>query len=327
MIYSKKPFTLEAQADLLLARNLIADRNELICRLKVVNYYRLSGYLYPFRQQDNNFKPGTTLEIVWRRYNFDRRLRIILLDAIERIEVAARTRLVYHFVTAHGPFGYLNAKCLPGFKQPKWWKRCGQNLKALIRLKGIIHTDHQKWLARLNQEKKRASGEAFVKHFDAKYGDVHKSLPLWIACELTTCNSVLQLAQAVEPAILKKAASDFDFPDVQLLSWAKAIFSLRNACAHHARVWNRVFGVKPSVPGKNKNPQWHPIAFPPDRVGLMLTVCHYWLGKVSSTTQWKARLFTLFDEFPDIPLAEMGMPAKWREHSLWKKLIPHRTES
>jgi abortive infection bacteriophage resistance protein len=325
MIYSKKALSLEAQADLLLKRGLLAKRDELISRLKVVSYYRLSGYLHPFRERDaagkitDKFRTGTTLDMVWRRYNFDRRLRIILLDAIERIEVSVRTRLVYHFVAIHGPFGYLEAKNLPGFKKPAWWKRFGKNLKSLATLKGLGKTDHARWLGKLNKEKNRASGEAFVKHFMATYGDQHETLPLWMACELMTCDSLLQFAHAVEPAMLKLVAADFGFPDQQLLSWSKAIFSLRNACAHHARVWNRIFGVKPSVPGKNKNPNWHQApVFANDRIGLMLTVCHFWLGKVSSTTSWKARLFALFDEYNDIPLPEMGLPTDWRNHPLWK---------
>jgi abortive infection bacteriophage resistance protein len=158
-----------------------------------------------------------------------------------------------------------------------------------------------------------------VKHFVTTYGDQHEALPLWMTCELMTCDSLLQFARAVEPAILKQAAADFGFPDEQLLSWSKAVFALRNACAHHSRIWNWVFGAKPSVPGKNKHPEWHqPPLFARDRVGLMLTVCHYWLGKVSSTTRWKTRLFALFDEYSEIPLADMGMAANWREHPLWK---------
>ena len=176
MIYSKKALPLEDQADLLLQRGLVANRDELISRLKVVNYYRLSGYLHPFRQRDpngkptDNFRPGTDFNQIWRRYNFDRRLRIILLDAIERIEVAVRTRLVFHFVTAHGPFGYLEAKNLPGFKQPAWWVSFGRNLKSLASLKGLDRNEHEKWLRKLNKEKNRASGEAFVKHFVDTYG-------------------------------------------------------------------------------------------------------------------------------------------------------------
>lgn len=317
MIYSKRALTLEQQADQLLTRGLVANRDELIERLKVVNYYRLSGYLLPFRLPDDTFKPGTTLEVVWRRYNFDRRLRMILLDAIERIEVAVRTRLVYHFVQSRGAFGHLDEKNLPGFKQRPWRTRWWRNVKALWQGKGLEGTEHQKWVKKLNHEKNRAS-DAFVKHFVTTYGDQHSDLPLWMACELMTCETVMQFVGGVEPAILKQTAADFGFPDQQLLSWTKAVFALRNSCAHHARVWNRVFGVKPSVPGKNKNPKWHTTpAFANDRIGLLLTVCHHWLGKVSSTTRWKARLIALFDEYPEIPLGEMGMPDTWRTHALW----------
>ena len=325
MIYSKQALTLEQQADQLIARGLIANRDELIGRLKVVNYYRLSGYLHPLRVRDaagnvtDAFVLRTTLEVVWRRYNFDRRLRIILLDAIERIEVAVRTRFAYHFVQLHGPFGHLESKNLPGFKKRPLWSRCWRNLKLLFRLKGIEREEHALWLAKLLNEKRRAS-DIFVKHFVAKYGDKHEHLPLWMACELMTCESAMQLAYNVSPDIVKRAAADFGFPDQQLLSWTKAVFTLRNTCAHHGRVWNRVFGVKPSIPGKNKNPQWHiQPGFAPDRAGLMLTVCHFWLGMISDTTQWKNRLFDLFREYAEIPVAEMGLPPDWQQHPLWRQ--------
>ena len=265
----------------------------------------------------DNFTPGTTFNQVWRRYSFDRRLRIILLDAIERIEVAVRTQLVFQFVRAHGSFGYLLKENLPGIKGLSAPSRCWRNLKSLLRLRGIQRTEYQLWLGKLRNEKNRAS-EAFVKHFNQLYGDRHEYLPLWMACELMTCETTLQLAYGMGHTLIQQAAATFSFPDQQFLSWTKAIFSLRNACAHHARIWNRTFGVKPSIPGKRKNPHWH-IApgFAPDRVGLMLTVCHFWLGKVSTTTLWKSRLFALFDEYPDIPLADMGIPANWRTHPLW----------
>ena len=42
------------------------------------------------------------------------------------------------------------------------------------------------------------------------------------------------------------------------------------------------------------------------------------MDKLSSTTKWRARLFVLFDEYPEIPLADMGLPPDWRNHPLWK---------
>ena len=319
MIYSKPALTFEQQADQLIARGLIANRNDLIARLKAVSYYRLSGYLHPYRVlPTHNFAPGTDLTTVWRRYNFDRRLRMLLLDAIERIEVSLRTRLVYHFVHSHGPFGHLEKKNLPGFKEFFGWKKWHRNLRALAKGKGWIQSDHERWLSKLARETNRATGETFVKHFRQTYGDRHQALPLWMVCELMSCGSVLEFINAVEPALQKQVAADFGFPDQQLLSWSKAVFSLRNACAHHARIWNRTFGAKPSIPGKNKNPHWHTVpTFTNDRVGFLMTVSCHWLGKISTTTQWKARLFALFDEYPEIPLAEMGIPPGGRTHPLW----------
>ncbi len=220
MIYSKSAFSVEGQADLLIKRGLVADRNVLIFRLKAVNYYRLSGYLYPFRQLD----------------------------------------------------------------------LAGHRL------------------------------DDFVKHLQKTDGDKHDFLPLWMACELMTCGTTQQLAYGLDRMEIKKVAADYGFPDEQPLSWMKAVITLPNACAHYARIWNRVLGVKPSCPGKNKNPWWHTQPrFPNDRLGFMLTLCYHWLGKISPTSQWKDRLFALFDEYPEIPLAEMGMPPTWRTHSYGNK--------
>lgn len=72
MKYDKLPLSFEEQADRLIRRGLVVDKTLLVARLKNVNYYRLSGYLYPYRQPDDTFKPGTTFERAWRHHTFDR---------------------------------------------------------------------------------------------------------------------------------------------------------------------------------------------------------------------------------------------------------------
>ncbi len=120
MEYTKPSLTYEEQADVLISRGLLADRDVLIATLQNVNYYRLSGYLYPFRSADDSFLDGTTLDIVWRRYRLDRRLRFLLLDAIERLEVALRSRIAYHFVHKHNAFAYLDKIYLPNLNQTQY---------------------------------------------------------------------------------------------------------------------------------------------------------------------------------------------------------------
>ncbi len=304
MKYEKEALSLEAQADKLLARGVVADRDELIRRLQAVNYYRLSGYLHPYRIRDaqgaltDEYRPGTHLGEVWRRYNFDRRLRIVLLDAIERIEVAVRTRLVFHFTHAHGPFGYLDPLNLPGFK---------------------TITEYMEWRTGLVEETRRAKKELFVRHFNGKYGDHHKELPLWMLSELMSFGSMLRFSSGVDADIPQAVANEFGMPDEHFISWLKALYSVRNSCAHHSRIWNREFGVAPKTPHKNKFKTWHEEPkLPNHRIGYTLAVCHFWLEKISSTSQWRERLFALFDEYPEIPLGRMGLPENWREHPLFE---------
>lgn len=304
MKYDKVALSYEDQADRMLSRGLIADRATLIKRLQAVNYYRLSGYLHPYRILDpddkptDNYQPGTSLDEVWRRYNFDRRLRIILLDSIERIEVAVRTHLIFHFVHRHGPFGYLEPLNLPGFK---------------------TITEYMEWRTGLVEETRRANKEQFVRHFDEKYGDHHRELPLWMLSELMSFGSMLNFANGVEIDVKKNVAADCGMPDEHFSSWLKALYSVRNACAHHSRIWNRVFGVTPMTPHRNKFSEWHEEpTLPNNRVGYVLAVCHFWLKSISSTSQWRNRLFDLFDEYPEIPLFNMGLPDSWREHPLFR---------
>ncbi len=118
MEYKKPPLSFEDQADQLLARGMRGNRDIIVRQLQSVSYYRLSGYWYPFRQPDNTFKSGLTFETVWKRYVFDRQLRILVMDALERIEVAIRTQLTYHHAHKHHAFGYaIDPSTLPGVQQ------------------------------------------------------------------------------------------------------------------------------------------------------------------------------------------------------------------
>lgn len=122
-----KPFlTDEQQADLLITRGLNGDRAALIEHLHTAGCYRLSGYWNPFRKPDpadpaaprtklDDFYPDAAVAKVWNRYVFDRRLRLLVMDAMERIEIDARTRLANLHAARHGPFGYADAPAtLPG---------------------------------------------------------------------------------------------------------------------------------------------------------------------------------------------------------------------
>ena len=153
--YNKPPLTFDEQADLLLKRGLIADKAELVRRLTAVSYYRLCAYWQPFKRQDESFEPGTTLATVWRRYTFDRQLRVLAMDAIERVEITIRTHLAYRLTQDFGAFAHLNIKALPR----------------------MASFERRRMLDELHESAQR-SREAFVDHFRKTY-DEFPDLPLW----------------------------------------------------------------------------------------------------------------------------------------------------
>jgi abortive infection bacteriophage resistance protein len=300
--YLKGHLPLEDQAQRLLDRGLIAEKEELIRRLSAVSYYRLSGYLFPFRESgSDSFRSGTELRVVWDRYCFDRRLRVLLLDAIERVEVAVRTQLVYHFSRAHGAFGH--------------------TLEA--NLSGLKVLEYIGWRESLIEETQR-SKEAFKEHFFKKYGDCHQNLPIWMVCELMSMGSMLTFYKGVEKGIQDCVAGHFEMPDELLLTWLRSLYAARNICAHHSRIWNRILGYPPGLPQKNKHPDWHledengKKLITNNRIGMVLIICHQFLKRISPTSQWQQRVNQLFAEYPEIPLADMGLPADWQNHPLWK---------
>lgn len=301
MTYEKPALKLEDQAQRLLDRGLEADRDELIQRLASVNYYRLTGYLYPFRRPDDDgYTAGTTLEQVWNRYCFDRRLRVLVLDAVERVEVAVRTQLIYHFAHQCGPFGHCREDHLPH----------------------LSVAEYIEWREGILTETNR-SKEAFKEHFFKKYGDSHQNLPIWMVSELMSMGSLLTLFRGVDGGIRKQVAEHFQMADELLLSWLRSLYAARNICAHHSRLWNRVLGYAPSLPQKNKFPRWHDKndagknLFPNNRCGLLLMICRHFLNLISPSSRWRDRVEQLFVEYPEMPLPDMGLPQDWNHHPLW----------
>ena len=295
MFYRKPPLTFEKQAEKLIKRGLQADKKELLEKLKTVNYYRLSGYWYPFRNSDDNFKPGTTLKKVWRRYTFDRQLRLLVLDAIERVEISVRTNLIYYNSHEYGPWGYTANINLPELGDEQF--------------KGLI--------SKFKIAKKRSS-ETFVEHFEEKYGDKHVLLPIWMAAEIVTFGMTLTMFRGVDNKIKQKIAFNYGIPDVVLLSWLVALNTVRNVCAHHGRLRDRILDYTPKIPRGNKYPQWHdPVEIPKERVFSILTILKYLMNTIAPQSKWDKRLITLMDRYREIPIQPMGFPENWKQCPIW----------
>lgn len=335
MRYLKPSLTFEQQADLLAKRGLIADKNELVEKLRAVNYYRLSAYWYPFRQPDDQdpthrkdeLKPGTTFKMVWGRYAFDRQLRLLVMDAVERIEVAVRTRVAELHAAKYGPFGYLDAASFTPLKARtgKWaqfkmfFKRQFRPLVPHAVANAKYYLDyHDNFLERVRRATEE-SKETFVRHYFEKYTQ-EKDLPVWMVVEIMSMGNMLSMFQRLKSDDKRRLASIFNLIPPVFESWLLTLNYVRNLCAHHSRLWNRTLAIRPLIPKKKHLPEWHePFSFENEKVFAVLTLLRFMLNRIAPQSHWSERLDALFQKHTDIPLNEMGFPDRWRECRIWDK--------
>ncbi len=293
----------------LIEKGMTGERAVIERRLEDVGYQRLSPYWKPF--VDCHGKIRVDIDLVWNMYCFDRALRLCLFDAIERIEIAVRNKLVHIFTCKYGPNGYLDAANFPGVDMQEW----------------------SKWKEKITSSWARSNND-LVREFKSHY--TNAALPFWIACELMDFGSSVKLFEFVEKKMKNQLAAYLNIRSTNvLLSWLRELNDVRNACAHHNRVWNKRWAKQPMLPKKqwewyatfdSASNTWVPDAmcrvpsFQPANIGVVLTICHMLLKRTASTSRWRDRLFCLMGEprFASIPLSWMGLPHEWKKHPLWQ---------
>ncbi len=299
--FTKPPLSLEAQLDLLESRGLgIRDRARALEVLRHFNYYRLRAYWMgleePAGQGTHRFKPGAQLDQAVALYVFDRRLRLLLMDAIERIEVSVRTQWAHQLSLAHGAHAYLN---------PDLFKD---------------RTTHERLLQSLQEEVGR-SHETFIQHYQATYSDPALP-PMWAACEVMSFGQLSRWFSALKHRKdRQRIAAVYDFDEQVLKSFLHHLTHVRNLCAHHARVWNRRFTITLQLPKDRPSKAFTWFNPKADRnLYNTLAMLGAMLAVVSPESTWPSRVRRLVESEPLVDPAWMGFPAKWQTFTLWKAL-------
>lgn len=286
MRYEKPWRSIDEQVELLTeAKGLECDKDELRRALVEIGYYRLSAYWFPYKACDGpegpRFREGTTLKVVARSYEFDRRLRQLMFDAVGRIEVYLRSRIAHLASMESGPFGY-----------PE---------DAVPRLKREFAA------AKKNEQ--------YVKHFVSKYGDEHELPPYWMMMECVTMGTIELLYSKATSQVRTAIAGELGVRVPVLKNWISVLRVSRNACCHHSRVWNRTWGVKPMIPKT-----WKGFGGSNDKTFAVLSVLCHMLEHVGGAREWAQAIDKLIAEFEDIPLEKVGFFDDWRDSSPWSEL-------
>lgn len=245
--FNKRAMSPGELATRLLQRGLEGDKVAIEERLRLVSYYHLSGYSYYFRKPGSDrFKEGTSFEQIWSLYRFDRRLRLIVLDGMEKIEQALRCATINEFGVFHpGPFDYMVKDNFRGLRS---------GFHSAIVEDFTVPRDVQ--TNKPSQKYKQLLSNTFIKQFLAKYQD--RRIPFWMAAELITFGRFVQLANKSHSVIKKNIARSLEsngYAPKVVFSWLVCLVDLRNRCAHQQRIWNWYFAKQPMIP-KGPNPQF-----------------------------------------------------------------------
>lgn len=304
--------TLTELVALLKKRGMIIPNEERAERkLSQIGYYRLSGFWYPCREgkrdeggnyvkdpksklpiRENTFQGNTDFNLITDLYLFDKKLRQSMLDAIERIEIHVRS-VIAHEVGRFDPLAYqetsfINPKVLQSTHWCEWKKRQEKLIED-------SKEDSILW------HKKR-----------------NLSIPFWVAVETWDYGLMSKyfenLKGQYQNLICERLGvlDQTGTPHVKSLkNWLQEINILRNRCAHHSRIWNRVSGNAITIP---QNQHFKDLRLDQNartRIYGIICVLWYLVQKIGPNSKWIKDVADLIDSKPNLeclPYTSMGFP-------------------
>lgn len=296
-VYSNMPLDVSGQISKLKSDGLdIPDIAIAEHELSIISYFRLSEYLRPMRGSDGKrFKMGSSLDNALKLYYFDRELRCLLFRTIQSVEIALRTSLIQIISMSYGSFWFME-------------KDKFKNTKTYFATLGKITSEIGR------------SHETYITDFYDDYSS--PSLPpVWKTLEVLSFGTLSKMYENLSEKSLKRGiARSFNVPThVYFENWILTIAILRNMCAHHNRVWNRRFAIKPKIPRsmpsnwiKNINPD-------PAKLYLQLCILQYLEDSIHPSNKFSEELQVLLGKYPSVDIAAMGFPDTWQEEPLWNK--------
>lgn len=264
--------------------------------LEFIGYYRLLSYMRPLQDAQKQFFPSVQFDDVLCLYDFDRRLRLVFMDAIDSIEVGFRAAIVNTLATN---------------------KACGSHFYL-----DAIHFEDCKKHRDLLRQVLALRESAALNHYYANY-NTPALPPVWAVLEAMSIGQMSRLFCDLHLDHRKTVAAKFGYDETVLVSWLKSLTILRNVCAHHGRLWNA--SITASAPKYA-----HAIAgeFPSHndrgRMFARAVVAQALLTKIDPTADWSHRFKELMGTLPIATLSksglttsELGLIPDWDTRTFW----------
>jgi len=275
---------------------IIADEQRAINYLTNIGYFRFSAYLYPLLdmpKENHIYKSDTNFNMALDMYRFDRKLRILLFNEIEKIEVAIRSAMNNIITDVLGDvFWMTNAINF-----------CNHAIFA--KTTALIQTEIEK------------TKEEFIEHFKSKYSNPFP--PAWMISEIIPLGVLYNVFNNLKSkSIKKKVAISFGLPLPTFTSWMLVLSNLRNLCGHHARLWNKEIPILSHNLNNPVFPWITPDITDMKRIYFRICIIKYLLFTVSPNNRFTQKLKSLLDEYTTIDIRAMGFPVNWENEPLWK---------
>ncbi|CAI6292547.1 MULTISPECIES: Abi family protein [Bacillus] len=267
------------QLEKLKTRGLIIEDEPLALKtLTRINYYRLTGYMLSMKDGDK-FHEDASFNKALRLYDFDTKLRRLLLKATEYIEIVLRSQLAYKFSEKYDGLGYKNSEYF--YDEEK----------------------HKKFID-IIERKITDSKELFVIHHKNTYNN---QLPLWVAIELFSMDMLSKFFKNMLTPDKKDISLNFyGVHHSYLGNWLYCLTNVRNISAHYSRLYNKKFHFSVKL---YKEVQLN---------RKKIVSVFYILKKMLPADEWRRFLdsfLILVEEYDDvIEMHHMGFHDNWEDY-------------
>lgn len=278
----KEAKTIEEQLEILEKRGLIIEnRDRAIETLRNVNYYTLTGYLFPFKKS-NIYQKSTSMNLAIRLYHFDNEIRNVLTALMVEAEEKLKTRIAYNIAIAHSddPLIYTDVNY---FKSAN---------------------DHSHFMADFQSNVRNNREVSFVKHHIQKY---RSQFPIWVAVNLFTLGNLKYLYKNIPSRDRKNISREFNVSPKTLDGWIDTLRILRNKLAHNMRLYGTTFQKTPKLE------KHHSIRITNNRLFANFVLLKYLLDDSEVWQSAIVNLDKIFVKYQDsIELSSIGFSENWK---------------
>lgn len=319
-LFTQPSLTITQQLTLLQEKGLIIeDLASAEHWLSHNSYFRFKHYSYSFKDYksgDGNYVPDTRFEVIRDLYLFDRKIKMLIFEGLENIEIAVKTQLTNTMAAAYGPHWYIDATHFISEQERRQIIRNAKKDEDIL-----IAFDHAAFLNDIEGHMKNPD-ELFLKYYKDTYDPLYP--PSWMMVEIITFGTLSILFENLKPGAEKTAIHDhFGLTKKHFVSWLHCFSFIRNRCAHHARLVYAKINFAPALP-QRKSRQFLVEADDVDHATLYAVLCciQHMISTCNNNSSFKEHLLVLIDTYPAINYTRLGFTNHWREEPLWSVMAP-----